>query len=261
MRRDRRFQCAAMWRDEFTALIKDQFRQMQEKNPRFSMRAYAQRLNLSSGTLTELMHGRKRWNLSVERAAEILDLLRLSESADNRYRALLGLPLRRERKEIGTDRYPAMTDWTYVPILISCDLPPPKCEPAQIARRLGVSEEKVLSVIDELLSLKMLVRGEDGRPRLAEPHGGTTDNIPNEIYRRNHELNFELNRRALDLPAEKRDFTAMTFTGSSAALAAMRAEIRRLFEKAAIMDIEGANDNVFRLSVQLFPLDFTEISK
>ena len=60
------------------------------------------------------------------------------------------------------------------------------------------------------------------------------------------------------VPMEQRDFTSLTFLGSSKHLEEVRQEIRRFHERVKTIFETGGeeNDEIFRFSVALFPMRF-----
>jgi uncharacterized protein (TIGR02147 family) len=247
-----------MWQKEFGDLLGQQFRFYKQKNSKFSVRAYAKKIGLSAGCVSDILLEKKKWNLTPKRAAKILDRLNISSSVRNRLLVKMGEPPILSKKTLSVGDYDILTDWVYYPILFSFDLKRELCHPEKIALRLGVSLEKVVTVIDDLLKRGLVVMAEDGLPKRPEGRIETSDGIPSEVIRKSHEVNLELCQKALaEQPVNKRDFTAMTFAGTEAQIAELRAEIRKLYEKAeSLMSSDNQNDSVFRLSVQLFPMEF-----
>lgn len=246
-----------MWHEEFRKLLLNAFSAHTRKNPKFSVRAFAKKTGLSPGSLSQVLSGTMDWKLSSARAALILEKLELKQSVKNRLLVQMGERPRHVKKTLPASDYDTLTDWTYGPILAAFDLPEPLLASAEIAKRLGISVQRVDAVVRDLLKRGMLVKSGE-TIRRQEVFVQTSDGIPSEIIRKHHEMNLELSHRALvELPAPERDFTALTFAGSRAQMDALRAEIRALYEKASsLMNSEEENDNVFHLSVHLFPYEF-----
>ncbi|MGE3261021.1 MAG: TIGR02147 family protein [Bacteriovoracia bacterium] len=222
------------------------------------MRAFAKKIGLSAGSLSDTFQGKSKWKLRPERAAEILEKVSIGSSVRNRLLAQMGKSPQFPKRNLAAADYEILTDWTYYPILFSFDLPAEGRQPKAIAKRLGLSEEKVGAVIEDLLRRELLVKAKNGEIGRPESVLKTTDGPPDEIIRQFHDMNLSLSRKALaEIPAEERDFASSTFVGNEKQISLLREEIRKLYEKAsALMDDGENNTTVFRFSTQLFPMEF-----
>ena len=247
-----------MWRKEFSKLLNDQFETLKKRNPKFSLRAFSRKIGLSIGPLSDVLKGKETWKLTPKRAAEILSKLEIKASTKNKLLVQMGEQPTHKKEVLKASDYGILTDWTYYPILFSFDLPAKLRRPSAIAKRLGISEEKVQAVVEDLLKRKLLVSSADGVIERPEVFVSTADGTPNEFIHKYHQVNLELSKRALEeQPVPKRDFTSLTFVGNESQAAFLREEIRKLYEKAsALADGGDENNTVFRLSVQFFPVEF-----
>lgn len=247
-----------MWQKEFSQLLNSQIQKLKEKNPRYSLRAFGKKIGLSIGPLSNLLNGDKSWSLTSKRAAEILSKLDLKPHVRNRMLVRMGEPPIHPKETLPISDYSILTDWAYFPILFAFDLPSEHRVPGKIAKRLGLSEKKVRSVIDDLLARKLLIVSENGEIKRPEVFVTTSDGTPNSTIQMHHEVNLDLAKKALvKIPASKRDFTTLTFVGNEKQLSALKEAIRLLYEKASsLVDGDEENDQVYRLSIQLYPLEF-----
>lgn len=249
-----------MWQQDFIQLLKTTFEKAREKNPKYSLRAFAKKAGVSSGALSSLFRGAIDWKLSKKRARRILDALNLEPEDRNRMLALMGEAPDRPVAQLPADDYELMTDWTFAPIWITFDLPPEFRRPELIAQRLQIDVAKVESVIAELRRRGLLVVGEDGHLHRPANFMMTSDGIPSEAIRRFHASSLEIaSVHAPPLPVSDRDLRSLTFVGSKENLETLRTEIAALVQRAgALMDAGPKNENVYRLTVALFPLDFRD---
>lgn len=253
------------WHAELIDIIRKDFADRKEKNPRFSLRSYAQRLGLSSGSLSDLLNEKRNWHVSRLRAAEITEKLSLSEKARNKLLLKMELQPKFQKSELTKENYDMLTDWTYYPILFSFDLPIEHRAPEVIARKLGIPVQKVESVTEDLIQRKFLSRNQNKEVFRPDVFLTTTDSEPEvaqtppgALVRKHHEISLDLAKRALhEQPSEVRDITSLTFAGNKQQLQALREEIRKLYEKAStVTTLDQEPDTVYRLSVQLFPVEF-----
>ncbi|KYG64686.1 hypothetical protein AZI86_10770 [Bdellovibrio bacteriovorus] len=249
-----------MWQNEFSKSLREHFLILQSKNKRFSLRAFAKKLSIAPSTLSQIIseHGNKETlKISAVRAAKIMDRSGMRTSTQNYIRALMGLDPMRTTEEFPPEHYPTLLDWSYMPILLSFSLEPAERALPRIAKRLGLTEEKVQAVVDDLERRKLLITNSEG---VREPHFEnlqTSDAISAEVIKKHHQESLAIAERMLYVvPAPERDFTSITLTGSSEQIETLRKEIRHFYQKMqTLMECAPRNEKVYRLSVQLFPFD------
>lgn len=241
------------WEDIFSSTLRQEFQKIREKNPRFSTRAFARKLGLSSGATSQILSGKKDWKMSQRRALEILDKVELNAREHNRILILMGEEPR--KKELNDEGHELLTDWVFPAVLLSFDLAqPPTLE--QIAERLGVSETRVRKTVARLLE-KGLLTDEDGRLTRNPEFMALGDGPPDEAVRKYHQNNLKLGLRAMETATyEEADFTSLSFAGSRAQMALFKKEIRKLHQKISLLSGREENDEVFTMTVALFPMRF-----
>lgn len=229
---------------------------MRAADPKYSMRNFASKLGLSIAGLS-LVLSRKR-DLGVERAAEVLGLLNLNLDEENRLLALMKLPVKRVMTAVSDANHFILTDWIYFAVLHFFELEVEKKDATEIAKRFALDSEKVEQAIDKLIEGGFLVRSEWGEIKKVQANWSTGDGPPSHIVRSYHLENLKVAQRALDfVEAPHRDFSAVTFCGGSKEMEAIRNEIREFHHRiSAIMAGSKVRDEVYRLSVSLFPMNF-----
>ena len=246
-----------MWQNEFIDLLNDQFQVLRRKNPRFSVRAFAKKVGLSPGSLSDTLKKKKTWQISADRACEILERIPVATARKNRLLVKMARPAIYPREVAARSAFEHLKNWAFYPILFSFDLPLPLREPKIIAERLGIGVQRAESVIEDLVQRKFLSRSRDGRLNKTDINYADGDGPSREEIRKYHATSLKLAEQALEnIPAERRDFSTLTFAGDEKRLAQLREEIRKLHENAsALMDEGDHNTHVFQLSVQVFPFD------
>lgn len=61
----------SFYMQDYRIILNDEFRKKNEKNKRFTLRAYAQLLELNSGSLSAILSGRRHLNLPMDRSEKI----------------------------------------------------------------------------------------------------------------------------------------------------------------------------------------------
>lgn len=247
------------WRQLFYSALETRFKTIKKKNPRFSIRAYAKMAKISPAGMSGLLKRTDEWNLTPDRAVVIFEHIGVSEKEINHLLTLSNQKPKYNASLLPEKDYDILTDWTFQAILFSFDLSVPPTE-AEMAEKFGISHEKVAEVIAELMKRGLLEKGPDQNIfRNRDQQWKTSDDIPSEVIRKHHLVNFDILCKAVQaLPVEKRDVTSMTFAGSKEQFDLVKKEIRTFHERIfAIMDSAETKDEVFKVVVGLTPLTFS----
>jgi hypothetical protein len=247
------------WRNQFQDALVGHFQALRQKNPELSVRAFAKRARLSSGGMAQFLKGNQKWKLSPERALHILKNLGVEESVQRYFAAITHQQIAMPWKDLANDHYALLKDWSFFPILHFFDLnPQPSSE--EIAEKLNLDVKHVKAAIGFLLEIGALKQDAAGSITRDPSPLKTSDGPPNETIKEFHKENLNVALKALDrIPAARRDFTALTIAGDRARIDAVKEEIRALLDRVhAIMESAPETNEVFRLSVSFFPMDFAD---
>lgn len=245
------------WQQYFHETIVEHCRRLQTEDPSLSLRKIAKKGLISPGSLSQLLNNRPKWNLSPAKAMEILRNLEVDENRRNYLAALTGGEIALSRTPVPTEDYGILKDWVYIPVLVSFDLSP-RPTPNELAKKLSVDVGRIESAIEFLLSRGYLKKEADGTICRHSDHWDVAGGPPNEAIRLHHRSGLEVAAKALDeVPAERRYFTSIVFAGNRENIEYVKEEIEKLLARAsAIMEKTPPSNELFKLSVNLFPLDF-----
>lgn len=244
------------WHTEFIEVLRKDFENRKNGKATVTLRGYAQRLGISPGTLSDLFKQKKF--LSMERAQEVLKKIQVPPKELNQLLLKMGSSPQHDIVQLKEKDYDLLTDWEVGAVLFSSDLAKPYRHPEKIADMTGIPLKKVHEIISNLKKRNFLSVDKDGFIQRPDQYLMSSDNIPSEAVKLGHLANLKLSMRSLqEHPTEKRDITAITFAGTKEQISVLRKEIRELHAKApTLMNQEAEPDSIFRLSIQLFPLDF-----
>lgn len=237
----------------FQKFISETFIQSQIRNPAYSLRAYARKLGLGFGTVSQIISGKR--DLSLKSVKKVLDRL----GADPVIRAdILRETLTKlsyEETQLEADQYFILSEWYYLAILSLIRTRDFKSTPAHISSRLGISPALAKQAIERLLRVD-LIRHEGKKLVRTKSALQTSDGKPNLALRKSHYEGLERARIALDEhPYESFDFTSLTFAFSPHDLAEAKKKIREYQDDFADRFSKNKNTTeVYRLAVQLFSL-------
>lgn len=252
-------------------LLRTKLLDAQTRNPAVSLRAFANRLGIGAGPLSQILSGQRR--VSRNLAQRICDALLLDPQ--ERHEVLSRFPQKRPVRpqdsaagdsvgpdylKLTADQFKVISDWYCYAILSLIRTKGFKNDPAWIAGRLGIKVTEAKSALERLLRLELIEADESGKLRRTINHLRTTDDITSLSIRRGHLQTLELARHSLEQdPVNRRDFTTVTFPTHPKRLKAAK-ELIRKFQDDLTLLMEGApeeaheNTEVYRFSTELFPL-------
>ena len=242
--------------------LNEAFSETQVKNPSFSLRAFARRLNLSPSALSEILKGKRR--VSKKLANRVVSNLCLNPEEA---RSLLCLfpekPLRREMTshyqtpyvQLSMDQFHLIAEWYHFAILSLAETTDFRDDCSWIARRLNLRVQEAQGALERLERLQLLKRDVDGRLRPTGLEYGTSDDVRDVSVRKAHAHNLELAKRSLDEDSVTvRDFTATTMAIDISKLPVAKKMIREFHDKLCAYLETGPKKEVYKLSVQFIPL-------
>lgn len=240
------------------------FKESQLKNPAWSQRAFAKKLGVSSGALSEMMKGKR--SISPKMKTKIASVLQLSPLEQLEFfeetlpQALK--PQKQDYYKLTTDQFHLISDWWHFAILNLVKTKGFKANNRWIAERLGLTEKIVFEAWERLFRLGHLKR-ENGKVVRQFPRLETSDDLFDLSIRKAHAEDTKLIERSiLELGVDTRDHRSMTIVMNKKNMKKAK-ELIRLFEDQFSEQVEpqgkDLGDEVYRLSISFFPL--TQILK
>ena len=243
-------------------LIKE-LTERKQRNPLFSLRAFARQLKISPAQLSLLINGKKK--LTPKLAELLIEKLNLhpSEALE-----LLddSTPLKKKLKGpkpelhvLSDEEFSLISDWVHFAILELAVLKKNSATSRWISSELGIEATRALDALNRLQRLGF-VTIDDGKLKRTSKALITQTEIPSSAIRRYHKGNLDLAREKIDsVPLEFREFSAMTTSVSLKKLKKVKALINE-FKHKLNQELEGDDaSEVYTLSIQLFPL--TQVQK
>lgn len=245
--------------NQVAALLQKKFRESQLKNPRFSQRAFAQKLGVSSGALSEIMKGKRA--ISAAQKKRMAEALQLSpqEQLDFFDEDLPEnlKPVRHEYFRLSVDQFHLISDWWHYAILNLLRTKGFQPEQSWLATRLGLPTKVVTDAWDRLMRLGHLKRV-NGKVTREHPRIETTDDFFDLSVRKSHVEDLKLIERSLlEGRVDERDHTSMTIAINKKNMKKAK-ELIRIFQDQFAEEVEVGprelGDEVYRLSISFFPL-------
>ncbi|MCM2279053.1 MAG: TIGR02147 family protein [Oligoflexia bacterium] len=266
---------------DYRRFLRERLESRCRANPRYSLRAFARDLGVSSARLSEVLN--RKQGLSAASAAGIGMRLGLSKGEIVRFQDLVAsedarskgareaalqriqsqLDQARDRyRQLEEDSFRAISDWYHYALLELTATRGFKSNPAWIARRLGISQVEAELAIERLLRLKLL-RLESGKLEATPEAPTTTNGVPSEAIRRFNQQILEKASRAISLQSvEERDISTVTVSIRKSDLPLFRERIKRFrrdfnrFAESAVP--RHQREEVYSLAIQFFRLSEPE---
>lgn len=242
------------------AYLRREFDTRRSRNPQYSLRAFANLLDVHSATLSLIFNGKRPVGLKL--AKKILTKLRTP--AAQKQKLLLALasipepPTRLPSFEaLPEATFELVASWEHFAILALTYVKDFRPDPTWIGTRLGISREAVESAVDRLERAGLLSRSPEGW-KVEKNRTTTTHDVPSESIQRANREHLEKALQALaDQSVRARHMSGLTLSVNTSKLASAAELIRKFKSEMAQLLDDHDCDDVYRLNVELFSLTKT----
>lgn len=261
------------------------FVERKEKNPHYSLNAFARDIGLTSSLLSRIFNGTRA--LSLKQGLHVAAVLGFSQAETNLFvlsivenasaKAKISQSVReRIRKQVDltgatarevdaplyvnydVERFKTISQWYHLAILnlsITDGFDP---DPAEIATRLNISTAEVREAVERLLELGLLERTPEGSVRKTRLNLYFKTQRSETAIRNFHSQMIgkaaEQLRKTETADFERRLINCITFVSSDAHLELLKKKINEFQDEVLAMEKPGPNTEVYQLNCQLFPL-------
>ena len=225
-----------------------------EKNPQYSIRAFARASGISHTVLSLVLSGKRR--LSKQATTKLADYLGL----DPRHRQAL-LQSREGSaadhfETLPLDSFEVISDWYHYAILSLLELPQAQFEARSISKQLGIPILNAKLAMERLQRLSLVEEIAPGQWRQSGKPLKVENTVSTAATKRFHKQLLERAAVSIDKdPIAVRDFSSMTFVLDPAQVEYARKRIRD-FRRQLIGELEnkGKPSAVFNFTLQLYPV-------
>jgi uncharacterized protein (TIGR02147 family) len=245
------------------------------KNPKYSLRAFAKSLGLVSGSLSQILNG-KRF-LSEDLATALLDKLDLSHEERELFltslvkaRSKAGLKRMNaaqksrlkaqdfpsHNRELTADLFKTVSDWYHAAILELTRVNGFNNDSKWISKRLGISEAEVTGAINRLKMLELLEEKEGALVNTSFHLQTANRDISTAALRRRQKQIIEKSLHSLEHhPIQIRNHSARTVAIDPEMIPEAKKRIEAFMLELCDELASRSKEQVYELSVQLFPLE------
>lgn len=239
-------------------LLKRKLEEHKKHNPRYSLRAFAQKLAVTPGTLSQVLLGKRK--ISEKLAYKLADALKLSpaEKAEFLYHIMESKKFSSYTvipyEKISEDVFTRVNDIRYWGILNLATTADFQSDPAWIAQRLGLDQKTVEECLRVLVELQFLVE-EDGRLRRTTGRYIVDEDIRRASWKNNNLAHLALAQKKIEqtdsLPV---DCSTITFPVDMEKFEEAQTLIRKFQEEFQALCSSGRTTEVYRMGIQLIPI-------
>ena len=243
---------------QINLILQRRFAELKIKNPSFSLRAFALKLGLSSGALSEILQGKRK--VSKKLTYQVMEKLMLDP--EERQKVLAATFADYRNKEIpenqlklSQDELQILSEWYHYAILNLIDTCDFKNDFSWISARIGLPKSMVIHAIERLKRLHLITEDFAGNFKRKSHPLRTSDDLEDISIKKSHAESMDLAKDSLMKDSvKKRDFTSGTLTINPLKLPQAKELIRQFQSDLAQLMQKGPQTEVYKLNIQLFPL-------
>lgn len=254
---------------DYRNILKEELARRCQTNARYSQRAFARDLGLSSARLSEVLAGRYGLSPTAAQAiakqlgfnkSEIQNFVDLVESQHGRSKlarsaAATRLASRSEPNRLQIDAFAAVSEWYHFTLLELIELKDFKNDPKWMAARLGIHQTQVELAIERLKRLGFI---EERNGALIALEGTTfsPDGTPSDAIKKFHKQVLEKAIAALQLQSlDEREFGASILAIDKKKIPEAKKAIKQFRREFCTQVASSTSKNeVYCLAVQFFNL-------
>lgn len=233
-----------------------------KKNPKFSKRSYAKLLGISSGRLAEIFSGKSSITEKKARsianklefsAEEKLQFLTMVENETN-LRSKRSIKNRRAHR-ISHGEFSLICEWEYFSLMSLIELSTFKSDKNWIAKKLGITNERLDEVINILYNQNLIKISDSGAISNTYSSMSTLTDVPSDILKKaNEKCILQAIEKMYQIKPELRDITSMTFPVAPQKIAEAKDLIRKFKAKMTKLMSEEPTSEIYNLNIQLVPV-------
>lgn len=251
-------------RDYHIEILERELTKRQRINRAYSIRSFARFLGLSQSSLTQILK-RNRY-LPKKHAEQVAERLLLTPTETNKFvrsvlnkkKTLIDELYQNEKHFDGyldpTEHFNIIAEWEYAALICLSQTKDFVSDERWIARRLNISLTRTREIIRVLLKVG-LAEFQDGEFKTIHKNLKSTEDIPNLALKKAQLENCDLAKeKYLETSLEDKYYGLTTLSINRKKIDRAKTLIRSF--RRALMDLleDGTQDEVYQLTVQLFPL-------
>lgn len=250
--------------------LKEKLSQNQKRNPYYSLRAFARKLDIHAATLGQVLAGKR--GLPYKRAYDISLKLALSPAEQNLFMQSfyksktnideIKVPAVDDRFVLDESYYKVIAEWEYYAVLELFDLEYYEISNDYISQKFNIKKNRAEVILNNLLRLGLITKNEKNIYAKAYPDIKTTEDIASNALKKSHIETLEMGIDKInEIEMQFRDFSSETLAIDLKKIPEAKIIIREFRQKMIALLKDGNKTEVYQLAIQLYPLSLIENDK
>ncbi len=237
-----------------TELLKAELLRRKRDNKSYSLRAFAEYLQVPPGRLSEILAGKRPISKKMKtKLSERLGFTAIHDLLESSSPAFT-FAQREDYHFLTDDAFSVLADWYHFAILSLADTKDFKTDPKWIAKRLNISVFQAKDSLEKLKNLG-LIELKGTKLRKTNKNVSTTTDMESHALRISHRQSIEQALLALnEVPLELRDITGITMAIDLKRLPLAKKIIKEFRLKMSDLLEKGDQSEVYNLNIQLYPV-------
>jgi uncharacterized protein (TIGR02147 family) len=246
--------------EDYILTLKTYLTRKQDKNPLYSMRAFARDLNVSPGSISQILNGFK--TPSIPLAVKMSSALNFKRIEQQQFVKSVALALAEKEDVIeetefepfSIDNYEIISKWYHYAIMELTFVSDFESDPKWISGKLGVDEELIIDALERLVSTKLL-KLLDGKYIKTQEYITTSNkNLTNEGLKKYQCEMLEMAKTAVEnVEHDRRSMQGMTMAIAPEKMGVAKKMIESFLNDLCIYLEDGERKEVYQLGTYLFP--------
>lgn len=230
-------------KQSYRCWLQQEFIRKTALNPKFSIRSFSKQLGLNSGTLSQVLSGKRPITIRFIQAIQ----------------PKVGLPPQFNLSSdtysiIDQDTLTILTHWYHYAILELTLIKGFKSDSAWISKKLDIPKVEIEYAIERLLRTGLLVKRGG---KLVKAKVFLTNYKDNQTSNAHKMYQRQLIQKALiaidECPQDEKDITSITIAANSEKIEKAKDKIKKFRRELALFLEDNQGDSVYQLTIQLFP--------
>lgn len=250
---------ATLESSDFRIWLQQEFTARCKRNPRYSLRAFAQLLKMDASSVSQIFAGKRKASTKV--ISKVCALLGAQPHLQERFivKAKAGFKSFRGQDQsyelLSEDRFKVISDWYHFAILELVNTDGFQGRGAWIARALGISTAEAQIAFERLQRLQLIRQEGPGWVRTSKLLTNFAPGMTSASHKHMQRQILQMGLEAIDnTDAAEKDITGMTMAINVEKLPEARKLIAKFRRDLSAFLEEGPQSRVYQLGVQLYPL-------
>lgn len=225
-----------------------------KKNPHYSLRAFANFLEIDHSTLSQIIRGKRKISSQMQE--------RLAEKLCLGPEQLAAFDPTKNYSQLTLDLFEITSEWYYFAIMELLTVKGFKSNPKWIAKALGLKESEIETALLRLTRIGFIEIDESGNYRdISAKNVSTLDfNLTTPAHKKMQtQLLNKASEAMTNYPLEQRSQTGMTMAIDTKKLPKAKEMIIKFQRELSAFLEDGEQNDVYHLGISLFPLTSGEL--